>query len=100
MHVNRLGESGSADLFFEIMSRFNDRDNLEEIEKIASVVGRGISEASGQLGQLSRITSQTGEAKAAVKATAEALGAGGKVSSEIASALANSAKQVPDTKPT
>jgi hypothetical protein len=94
MLINKIDESSSADLFFEVMSRFNDRDNLETIEKTASVGGRVVSEAGGQLGQLSRITSATGEARVAIKGAAEALGSGGKISKEIADALVNSTKQV------
>lgn len=89
MLINKIDESSSADLFFEVMSRFNDRDNLETIEKTASVTGRVLGEA-GQLGQLSRLTQAGGD----VATAAKALGAGGKVSSEIANALVYSTKRV------
>ena len=49
MHINKVEESSSADLFFEVMARFNDRDNLETIKKFAGW-------ESSMVGRLSRIT--------------------------------------------
>jgi len=49
MYINKIEESSSADLFFEVMARFNNRDSAETIKKFAGW-------ESSMIGRLSRIT--------------------------------------------
>jgi len=76
MYVNKIGKSDSADLFFEIMSKFNDRDKCEPIN-IEKIAAGGVKYTLENLGFL-------GKAMDASLAIAKRSGG---VSDEIAEAL-------------